>query len=60
MCFFGSSGSSASTSTDATTSAKDEKDTAVKKARLLGTEGANKGAELSAQQGQSVRRVFGG
>lgn len=38
---------------------EEKKDTAKAKARLLGTEGGNKGAELNAQQGQSIRRIFG-
>lgn len=40
-------------------SAEEKKETAVKKARLLETEGGNKGVQLSANQGQSVRKVFG-
>lgn len=32
---------------------------AVEKARLLETEGGNKGAQLQNNQGQSVRRIFG-
>lgn len=38
---------------------EEKKETAAKKSRLLETQGGNKGAELSAQQGQSVRRIFG-
>lgn len=58
MCFFNSGGGS---KVVASTPQADEekKDTAVKKARLLGTSGQNKGAELSSSQGQSIRRVFG-
>lgn len=37
----------------------EKKETTAKKQRLLETEGGNKGAELTAQQGQSVRRIFG-
>lgn len=35
-----------------------EKEKAVNKARLLATEGQNKGAELADNQGRSIRRVF--
>ena len=38
---------------------EEKKETTAKKQRLLETAGGNKGAELSAQQGQSVRRIFG-
>ncbi|MDY6358434.1 MAG: hypothetical protein SPL73_05685 [Cyanobacteriota bacterium] len=38
---------------------EEKEDTAKAKARLLETEGKNKGVELNAQQGRSVRRVFG-
>jgi hypothetical protein len=38
---------------------EEKKDTAKAKSRLLETEGGNKGAELQAQQGRSVRRIFG-
>lgn len=31
----------------------------INKARLLGTEGENKGAELNQAQGASIRKVFG-
>lgn len=41
----------------AQTEAQEEK--AVNKARLLATAGENKGAELSANQGASIRKVFG-
>ena len=45
---------------EATSSATEEKkETAKAKSRLLETQGGNKGAELNAQQGQSVRRIFG-
>lgn len=43
----------------AVTEATQEKESAAKKARLLETQGGNKGAELSGNQGQSVRRIFG-
>lgn len=36
-----------------------EEEKAVSKARLLGTEGENKGAELNAKQSGSIRKVFG-
>lgn len=39
--------------------AKDEKESAAKKARLVETEGGSKGSELNASQGKSVRKVFG-
>lgn len=42
-----------------TSEAKDEKEKAKAKARLLGTEGENRGEELQAKQGASVRKVFG-
>lgn len=38
---------------------EEKKETTAKKQRLLETAGGNKGAELTAQQGQSVRRIFG-
>lgn len=63
MCFFGggsSSGGGGNYSTPQTSSATEEKkETAKAKSRLLETSGENKGAELNAQQGQSVRRIFG-
>lgn len=41
-------------------SAEDErKNTAKAKSRLLETEGKNNGAEVNAEQGRSVRKVFG-
>lgn len=46
----------------AETAAEDEKketQEAAKKARLLETKGENKGAELTASQGQSIRKIFG-
>lgn len=45
---------------DTSESASEAKETAAKKARLTETEGGNKGAELQAGQGKSVRRIFGG
>lgn len=46
--------------TQETTESSDEvKDTAAKKLRLIETQGGNKGVQLGASQGQSVRRVFG-
>ena len=38
---------------------EEKKDTAKAKSRLLETEGGNKGAQLSAEQGRSIRRIFG-
>lgn len=38
---------------------EEKKETTAKKQRLLETDGGNKGAELTAQQGKSVRRIFG-
>lgn len=38
---------------------EEKKESAKAKARLLGTEGENKGAQLQAGQGQSIRKVFG-
>lgn len=37
---------------------EEKKDTAAKKARLTETEGGSKGAELNANQGKSVRKIF--
>lgn len=46
--------------TQQTQDAKEEKEeTAATKARLLETEGGNKGAILGVNQGQSIRRIFG-
>lgn len=45
---------------DTSESASEAKETAAKKARLTETEGGNKGAELQAGQGKTVRRIFGG
>lgn len=62
MCFWSSGGSSGGSTTyqsTATESATEEKESAAKKARLVGTSGGNKGAELASAQGQSVRRIFG-
>lgn len=39
--------------------AEAEKEEAKKKARLLETEGQNKGAQLAQSQGQTLRKVFG-
>lgn len=39
---------------------EEKKETRATKGRLVETEGGNKGAELQAGQGRSVRRVFGG
>lgn len=38
---------------------KKETEEVAKKARLLETQGQNKGAELAASQGQSIRKIFG-
>ncbi len=38
---------------------EEQKETAKAKARLLETQGQNKGAELQVNQGQSIRKVFG-
>lgn len=56
MCFFKSGGNSG-TAAAATTEVKDE--SAAKKGRLLFTEGENKGSQLNASQGQSIRKIFG-
>lgn len=45
--------------TDTSATATEAKETAAKKARLTETKGGNKGAELQAGQGKSVRRIFG-
>lgn len=58
MCIFGSKKQIAQNTAD-TTAATQEKDEAKKKARLLETEGENKGAQLQENQGQSVRKIFG-
>lgn len=47
-------------SQDTSASDAEKKETRTAKGRLLETEGGNKGAELQAGQGRSVRRVFGG
>lgn len=44
---------------ETSSSSEEAKETAAKKQRLLETQGGNKGAELNAQQGKSVRRIFG-
>jgi len=56
MCFFGNKSTPAYQTSSADT---EKKDTAKAKARLLETQGQNNGAELNANQGQSVRRIFG-
>jgi len=56
MCFFKSGGNSG-TAAAATSEVKDE--SAAKKGRLLFTEGENKGSQLNASQGQSIRKIFG-
>ena len=58
MCIFGSKKQVAQSTPD-TTVVTQEKEEAKKKARLLETNGENKGAELQANQGQTVRRIFG-
>lgn len=45
--------------TDTSESSKEAKETTAKKARLLETQGANKGSELQTNQGKSVRKIFG-
>ena len=37
----------------------EEKESAAKKQRLLETQGGAEGSELNAQQGKSVRKIFG-
>jgi hypothetical protein len=39
---------------------KDEKKDIAKKQRLVETAGGNKGQQIANNQGQSIRRVFGG
>lgn len=58
MCIFGSKKQVAQSTPD-TTAVTQEKEEAKKKARLLETNGENKGAELQANQGQTIRRIFG-
>ncbi|MEI8127991.1 MAG: hypothetical protein WCG95_00105 [bacterium] len=58
MCFFKSGGSSGS-SDSAAAAVSTEKDEAAKKGRLLFTDGENKGQQLNASQGQTIRKVFG-
>ena len=58
MCVFGSKKQVVQSTPD-TTAATQEKEEAKKKARLLETNGENKGAQLQANQGQSVRKIFG-
>ena len=38
---------------------EEQKETAKAKSRLLETEGQNKGTQLQASQGQSIRKIFG-
>ena len=45
---------------DTTASTEEAQETTAKKQRLLETQGGNKGAELQASQGKSIRRIFGG
>jgi len=61
MGFFGSGKTKTQyvQSQDTTSSSEEKKETAAKKQRLTETEGGNKGAELQANQGKSVRRIFG-
>lgn len=58
MCIFGSKKQVVQSTPD-TTAVTQEKEEAKKKARLLETNGENKGAELQANQGQTIRRIFG-
>lgn len=59
MGWFGGGGGGTTYVSSDTKSAEKEKDTAVKKSRLLETEGGNKGAQLGDGQGRSVRKIFG-
>ncbi len=65
MCWWNTGSSSGSsnaqtyTSKETTSANEENKEAAKAKARLLETSGGNKGAELTAQQGRSVRRIFG-
>ena len=59
MGFFGSTKSVNTNSSDISSATEEEEDTAAAKSRLLATEGENKGAELAADKGKSVRRIFG-
>lgn len=58
MCIFGSKKQVVQSTPD-TTAVMQEKEEAKKKARLLETNGENKGAQLQTNQGQSVRKIFG-
>jgi hypothetical protein len=60
MCFF-KTGKTQTTTANTTASETEASSTteAAKKQRLLGTDGGNKGVQLNATQGQSVRRIFG-
>lgn len=60
MCFFNQGKSDySSASTSASTSEAKNTAEAAKKQRLLETSGGATGQQLSANQGQSVRKVFG-
>ena len=58
MGWFGST-KKVETSPQIEAATEEKKDTAAKKARLVETEGGNKGSELNTSQGKSVRKVFG-
>ena len=60
MRFFGKSKPVQVASQPIQQATEEKKETRATKGRLVETEGGNKGAELQANQGRSVRRVFGG
>ena len=60
MGFFGKTKTVNTGSQQISGATEEKKDTRAAKGRLLETEGGNKGSELQAGQGKSVRRVFGG
>ena len=59
MCFFKTKSNVGQVAQAETQNAQQEKEAAKSKARLLETEGQNKGAELNASQGKTIRRIFG-
>lgn len=60
MGFFGKPKTVNTVSQPIAQATEEKKETRATKGRLVETEGGNKGAELQAGQGRSVRRVFGG
>lgn len=59
MGFFGKEQKVNTNSQKIADATEEKEETTAKKQRLLETEGGNKGQLLNANQGQSVRKVFG-